>query len=155
MIHEFEFYHGAVLTKITLDGQESSIKSYDSPSRSSYVIDNKIGLYIKHSTSRLTPWSFSFAREHQDEIQRMKDEFGKVFVALVCGKDGIACLSFKELKYVLDDVHSDYEWIRISRRPREKYSVKGSDGKLRFKVAYSDFPTKLFAQEEPIDLIEE
>jgi len=155
MIHEFEFYHGAVLAKIALDGRDASIRSYESPSRSSYVIDGKIGLYIKHSTSRLTPWTFSFTKEHQDEIKKMESEFGRVYVALVCDKDGIACLSFRELKYVLDDVHGDSEWIRVSRRPREKYTIKGSDGKLRFKVAYSDFPSKLFlAESQAIDWTE-
>ncbi len=152
MIHEFEFYHGAVLAKIALDGKGADIQAYNSPSRSSYVINKNVGLYIKHSTNRLTPWSFSFSHEHQDEIQKMKDEFGQVFVALVCGKDGIACLSFDELKHVLDDIHGDYEWIRVSRRPREKYTIKGSNGKLRFKVAYSDFPSKLFLTKPiPID----
>lgn len=153
MIHEFEFYHGAVLTKIALDGHDSDIKSYNSPSRSSYVINNKIGLYIKHSTNRLTPWSFSFAREHQTEIQEMSEAFDNVFIALVCGKDGIVCLSFKELKYVLDDEHNDHEWVRVSRRPREKYTIKGSDGKMRFKIAHSDFPSKLFStQSQHIEL---
>jgi hypothetical protein len=153
MIHEFEFYHGAVLTKIALGGKDSSIRSYESPSRSSYVIDGKIGLYIKHSTSRLTPWTFSFAKEHQDEIEKMEKELGDVFVALVCDKDGIACLNFKELKVVLDEVHGESEWIRVSRRPREKYTIKGSDGKLGFKVAYSDFPAKLFTIDQVTDWI--
>lgn len=144
MIHEFEFYHGAVLTKIALEGRQADIRSYNGISRSAYVINDNVGLYIKHSSNRLTPWSFSFAKDHQDEIFEMSKRFNNVYIALVCGKDGIACLSFKELKNVLDDVHGDYEWVRVSRRPREKYAIKGSDGKLHFKVAYSDFPSKLF-----------
>jgi hypothetical protein len=143
MIKEFEFYHGAVLTKIAQSDIKTSISSFPSPSRCSYVINGYTGLYIKHSTNRLTPWGFSFAKVHQDEIKKMANELDKVFVALVCGKDGIACLSFQELKNVLDDNHSDHEWIRVSRRTREKYSIKGSDGKLKFKIAHNHFPDRI------------
>jgi len=143
MIKEFEFYHGAVLTKIAQSDKKVSISAYPTPSRCSYVINGNTGLYIKHSTNRLTPWGFSFAKIHQDEIKNMASSLGKVFIALVCGKDGIACLSFDELKIVLDDDHSDHEWIRVSRRPREKYAIKGTNGKLRFKIAHNHFPERI------------
>lgn len=144
MIHEFEFYHGAVLTKLASQSSHVKIGGYGD-SRAAYIINDSIGLYIKHSTNRLTPWSFSFSREQQNELRNMSQVYdGRLFLALVCGKDGIACLSFSELKLVLDDDHGDHEWIRISRRPREKYAVKGSDGSLKFKVAYTDFPEKIF-----------
>jgi hypothetical protein len=149
MIREFEFYHGAALTKVAhYNGQNVSIKSYPTPSRASYVINKDIGLYIKHSSNRMTPWQFSFLDVHQDEILEMAQNLERVYVALVCGVDGIACLSFHELKHVLDSVHDRYEWIRISRRPREKYAVKGSDGKLLFKIGNNQFPSRLF-EEEP------
>ena len=144
MIKEFELYHGAVLTKIAQSDAHTVINPYPTPSRCTYLINNKIGLYIKHSSKRLTPWGFSFLRQHQDEIQHMAKSLDQVFVALVCGKDGIACLSHEELKHVLDDVHDECEWIRVSRRPREKYAIKGSDGKLRFKIARDHFPDRLF-----------
>ncbi len=150
MIKEFEFYHGAVLTKIAQSDKKISISAYPSSSRCSYVIDGNIGLYIKHSTNRLTPWGFSFAKIHQDEIRSMAHSLDKVFVALVCGKDGIACLSFEELKIVLDDDHSDHEWVRVSRRPREKYAVKGSNGKMRFKIAHNHFPERLLKESSGI-----
>lgn len=150
MIKEFEFYHGAVLTKIVQSDRKVSISAYPNSSRCSYVIDGSTGLYIKHSTNRLTPWGFSFAKIHQDEIKSMADSLDKVFVALVCGKDGIACLSFEELKIVLDDDHGDHEWVRVSRRPREKYAVKGSNGKMRFKIAHNHFPDRLLKESSRI-----
>jgi len=36
---------------------------------------------------------------------------------------------------------------RISRLPREKYSVLGSDGVLSYKVGDSDFPRKIFNEQ--------
>lgn len=147
MIHEFEFYHGAVLTKIAHHKAHTAIRTFNGKSNASYVINDNIGLYVKHSSNRLTPWGFSFAREHQKEIEAMREKFDDVFVALVCGKDGVACLSFDELKHVLDHEHDDYAWVRISRRPREKYSVKGTDGKLMFKIGQNEFPAKLFEKQ--------
>lgn len=148
MIREFEFYHGAVLAKLThYNEQEVTIKSYPSNSRASYVINGSIGLYIKHSSNRMSPWTFSFADVHQDEILEMTQKLDRVYVALVCGENGIASLSFQELKHVLDSVHDRYEWIRVSRRPREKYAVKGSDGKLLFKIGDNQFPVRLFEEE--------
>lgn len=150
MIKEFEFYHGAVLAKVAQSNKKISISSYPTPSRCSYVINGSIGIYIKHSSNRLTPWGFSFAKSHQDEIKDMADNLDKVFVVLVCGKDGVACLSFDELKAVLDDEHSDHEWVRASRRPREKYAIKGSNGKLKFKIAHNHFPDRLFDEESGV-----
>ena len=140
MIKDFEFYHGAVLAKIAQSSDKVIINPYPSRSHCSYIVNGKVGLYIKHSSNRLTPWGFSFAKEHQDEIQAMAAELDDVFVALVCGRDGIACLSYEQLKMVLDEEHGDHEWVRISRRPREKYAVKGSNGKLKFKIADTHFP---------------
>jgi len=48
------------------------------------------------------------------------------------------------LKYVCP-----HKWISAARLKREKYKVKGSDGKLRFKIADSHFPDKLFDEQEP------
>jgi hypothetical protein len=145
MIKEYEFYHGAVLAKIAHYCTPGvNIKPYPSGTNASYIIQNRIGLYIKHSSSRMSPWQFSFSDSHQDEILEMKIKLGTVFVALVCRDDGVVCLSFEELKVVLNEVHDRYEWIRVSRRPREKYEIKGSDGRLLVKIGASDFPAKLF-----------
>jgi hypothetical protein len=144
MTGEFEFYHGAVLVKIVQSDKKTTINSYPSHSRSSYVVNSNIGLYIKHSSNRLSPWSFSFSKSHQDEIDAMQRELGSVYIAFVCGKDGIACLSYDEFKMVLNDIHDDYEWVRISRRPREKYAISGSDGKLKVKIAHNHFPERIF-----------
>jgi hypothetical protein len=145
MIKDYEKYFGSVFTKIiNFCDAPVSITRFPTKSNASFVINNKIGLYIKYSTKRLTPWQFSFLKEHQDEIQKMKDQLDEVFLVLVCHDNGIACLSFEELKLILDENHEDVEWIRVSRSKREKYSVHGKDGKLDFKIGNSDFPKKLF-----------
>lgn len=145
MIKEFEYFHGLIFTKILHYSQNSVVfKTYPTPSNSSYILNDKIGIYIKYSAKRLTPWNFSFLKEHQDEIYKMKSELGHVFLVLVCNDDGVVCLSYDELKQILDGEHAPIEWISASRKPREMYSVAGSNGKLSFKIGDNEFPKKLF-----------
>lgn len=139
MINGFEFYHGAVFSKLIHENYILSIVPYPTESNASYVMNKNIGLYIKYSTKRLSPWRFTFKKDHQDEILDMKKILGMVFIFMVCKDDGIACLDFSELKMVLDQEHGSAEWIAVHRRPRGQYSVKGSDGKLKFKIGMNDF----------------
>ena len=145
MLKEFEFFHGVVFARI-LHGVNLpvNIKSYPTPDNASYIINDTVGVYIKYSSKRMSPWRFSFQKEHQEEILEMKNKFGEVYTILVCNDDGIVCLSFDELKEVLDAKHDLVEWISVARSPREKYEVKGHDGRLRLKIGNSDFPEKIF-----------
>lgn len=147
MIKDFEFFHGIVFSRLihVYDGQ-INIKPYPTNSNSSYILNDKVGLYIKYSTKRMTPWSFSFQKHHQEEIADMEKKLSSVFLLLVCNDDGIVCLNQKELKQVLDEDFKQTESIRINRKPREKYTVSGTDGKLKLKIGESDFPKKLFTE---------
>jgi hypothetical protein len=145
MIKEFEFFHGVVLSRLVhASPNQIEIKSYPTSSNSSYVLNNKIGLFVKYSTRRMSPWSFSFKKAHQEEILLMSKSMELVFILLVCNDDGIVCLNYDEFKLVLDEHFDESESIRIRRMHREKYSVVGTDGKLRVKIGESDFPKKLF-----------
>ncbi|MBU6447405.1 hypothetical protein KGQ24_01000 [Patescibacteria group bacterium] len=145
MIKEFEFYHGVVFARILHAVDRAiSIKPFPTPDNASYVIDNKIGIYIKYSEKRLSPWRFSFQKRHQDEILEMKNKFEEIYLLLVCNDDGIVALNFGELKHILNEVHNNTEWISAARGKRQMYTIKGSDGKLEFKIGHNDFPSKLF-----------
>jgi hypothetical protein len=148
MLKEFEFFHGVVFTRILHKGNlPVGIKDYPTSDNASYIVNDNVGIYIKYSSKRMSPWRFSFQKEHQDEILEMKNKLGEVYTILVCNDDGIVCLNFSELKQVLNNQHDLVEWISVARGPREKYEVKGHDGKLHFKIGNSDFPAKIF---EPI-----
>ena len=145
MIKEFEIFHGIVLSRLIHNSNKHfTVEEYPSKYNSSYIINGNIGIYIKYSKKRLSPWRFSFTKEHQDEIYQMKKLLKDTFVVFVCQHDGIAALSYKELKNVLNKKHEEVEWAAIKRRTREKYSISGSDGKLKFKIGESDFPNKIF-----------
>lgn len=146
MIRDFEFYHGLVFARILHGTQRPlSLRPFQSASNASYVVNDSVGIYIKYSAKRMTPWRFTFMTEHQQEIEFLKSSFDRVFLVLVCSDDGVVCLSYAELKKLLDNQHDPIEWISATRHKREMYLVKGSNGELDFKIGQSEFPNKLFA----------
>ncbi len=144
MINEFEFYHGVVFSKLLHDSQKQyCIKPYPSPDNASYILDERIGIYIKYSTKRLSPWRFTFRIRHQEEIIKLKQEVGSVYLLLVCDDDGIVVLNYNEICQILDEHREPVEWISVARIKRKMYTVKGSDGELSLKVGKYDFPRKI------------
>ena len=137
MNKDLEKYHGLVVLKI-IRATHLPI-SFTKQNSNSYIINKKFGLYIKYSSKRISPWTFTFRKEHQDEISLLKKQYSEVFICLVCHNDGVVCLTFKELKLLLDYNHTD-EWVRVSRRPRSKYSIHGSDGQFKNKKGNNEFP---------------
>lgn len=145
MIKEFEFFHGLVFARILHGTQRPLVlKPFNTGSNAGYVLNDSIGIYIKYCSKRMTPWRFTFRTEHQAEIDLMRKNLADVFLLLVCNDDGVVCLSHAELKQLLDDQHDPIEWISATRHRRQMYSVKGSNGKLNFKIGQNDFPAKLF-----------
>lgn len=142
-MQNFEFFHGAAVIKIVHSGYFKTIESFGK-SNSAYLIDEKIGLYIKYSQKRMSPWVFTFDKEHIKEINEINDLLGNTFIILVCNDDGICCLNWKEFYTLISIDSSNYpKWIKASRRKNEKYSVCGIDGELKHKIGNSDFPNKI------------
>lgn len=143
MIRNFEFYHGAALARLIHSTKPVKIRLYPSGSNASYVVNETIALYLKHSANRMSPWNFSFQKEHQNEIFRLKKRFGDVVLGLICNDDGIVGLTYEELKSIFWGDRKSTEWVSVSRKQRHEYSVKGKDGKLKHKVGHQDFLTKV------------
>ncbi len=147
MMRDFELYHGVALTRLLNNlSAPIAIGKYVSDTNGLYVLRGNArsaGIYIKYCTKRLSPWSFTFRQEHQDEIARMKAELGEVFLVLVCHMDGVAVINYAELKQILDENHEASEWVTVARGKRQMYAVWGKDGTLDFKVAESSFPRKI------------
>lgn len=145
MIKEFEFYHGVTFARMLHATQgELVVRSYSASDNAAYVLNGSIGVYIKYSSKRLSPWRFSFQKRHREKIAEMENNLGDVFLLLVCNDDGVVVLTFEELTQVLNDMRGDTEWISASRNRRQMYSIKGSDGKLSFKVGKDEFIGKIF-----------
>jgi hypothetical protein len=151
MISEFEFFHGAVLTRMLHATQQMMmIAPYSEFDNASYVVNERKGVYIKYSTKRLSPWRFSFQMRHYEMILEMKRDLGEVFVVLVCNDDGAVVLTFEEFRQVVTGESDTGQWISAARNRREMYLIKGSEGKLEFKIGKDDFSEKLFGLKSPV-----
>lgn len=141
MIKDFEFYHGTAITKL-IRGHKGSLKfrQYAVESNASYVLNDQIGLYIKYSRKRLSPWQFTFTEEHHREIDHMYSRLDVLFLLFVCGEDGVAILDHKQFRSV---VSSSGEWLRIARSKGKDYAISGSEGKLKNKIGPNEFPRKV------------
>jgi hypothetical protein len=143
MVKEFEFYHGAAITRLIHSRETISIRVFPDHGNASYVINEKVGLYLKYSSSRMSPWQFNFQKSHQMEIDELKKIFQNVVVGLICHDNGVVGLSFSELKTILDNNHEAVEWVSASRKPRGQYSIKGKDGALLYKLSEGEFVSKV------------
>lgn len=126
MIPEYKRYHGAVFAEI-IDECPGPVTFEEWPQKgrlSSYVVNNFIGLHVKHSSKRLRPWLFTFTAGNLADISQLRDRCEKVFVVLVCWLDGMVCVSDREFEELLD-IENNRTWLRAERRRRELYAVSG------------------------------
>ena len=145
MSHEFEFYHGVALCRIVHNSPHAAIELYSENGNSSYIVNNNIGIYVKYSTKRMSPWQFTFAKNHCEELFEMIRCLRAVFLVLVCKDNGIVCLSSEEVRVLLDDTHGNSQGLLVSHKPREKFRVScGKSDSLKFKIADNEFPLKIF-----------
>ncbi len=126
---DYERYHGIVLRAliIELPKREIRIKAEDAHSVvNSFVINEKVGLYIKHSAKRLSPWVFSFTGDNLAELDLLFDYAEQSFVCLVCEYDGFLTLNMEEILQLMDTKGSDRSLsIHVKRRKRHMYAVGG------------------------------
>ena len=100
-----------------------------------YVLNDSIGLFIKHSSKRLPPWSFTFHLEQVADLLDLEIAHTKSYVAFVCGMDGLVALDVATLHQLVTFEVSESAWIRIHRKPRSMYSVAGNRAELPTKIA--------------------
>lgn len=158
-IKDQEQFHSVVLRRLWLELSSKLPNAHfhlgKGSSQSSYILKAVVpallgkgktvstGVFIKYSSARVTPWRYVFKKSDQDEIQKLKQVHGEVFIAFVNGLDGIACISFDQLKTVLDDIHEEQEWVAVSRKPRQSYRFSGNDGEGEQVLARNSFPDNI------------
>lgn len=132
MISESDYYHGAVLRKIIGSSDYPlTIAKCDNHGRlNSYSINGRMAIYIKHSTKRLTPWSFSFTVDHLRELAQLRASFESVWLILVCGSDGVVCLTLNEFVSISGARPGGVASLRVDRLRRSMYRVYGNESKL-------------------------
>jgi hypothetical protein len=142
MIPEYKLYHGAVLADIVdrCDGPVAIRECVEPGRLLNYVLDDRIGLQIKYSTARLGPWSFSFSPTHVTQLQKLRQQYSKAFVVLVCGMDGFAPVPGKVALAAMSCSEGGASWLRVARKKREMYRIFGPDGEIKSRFHTASDP---------------
>ena len=137
MLDEYEFYQGVVLRHLAVEADYSiSFRPFVREGRiNAFVVNGRVGVYVKHSSKRMSPWRFSFNIEQAADLLDLEQKYPDSFVVFVCGEDGLVTLSFADLHDIVDFQESDNAWVSISRPPRTQYELAGNRGELGNKVA--------------------
>ncbi len=133
---DYERYHGIVLrVLITELSTGMHVKAEDAHGVvNSFVLNGKVGLYIKHSAQRLSPWIFSFTEDHIAELNLLSEYTEQSFVCLVCGYNGFLTLDMEEVQQLMDTKGSDRSLsIHVKRRKHHMYAVGGRNELERTK----------------------
>jgi hypothetical protein len=133
MIHDFERYHGVALRQLIVEAGAAGlvVRVQDSHGRlNSFVVNNRVALHIKHSSKRLPPWQFTFDDENCEELKALLQYASEIWIALVCGPDGVVCLTYEDFLSVNPDGCEATAFVRVDRDKRAMYRVRGSEGAL-------------------------
>lgn len=137
MLDDYEFYQGVVLRRLVIETDYStSFRPFVREGRmNAFVVNGRIGVYMKHSSKRMSPWRFTFTIEQAADLLDLEHKFPDSFVVFVCGTDGLVTLSFADLHTIVSFEESENAWVSISRPPRNQYEVAGNRGELKYKVS--------------------
>src|SRR5215510_15363355 len=128
MFDEYEFYQGVVLRQLVVQASSSIIITpFEKQGRvNAFVVNGKIGLFIKHSAKRMPPWAFTFNLEQASDLLDLEAACHETFVVFVCGDDGLVTLDVGILHSIVSFNSTEHAWVRIDRPPRSQYSVSGN-----------------------------
>lgn len=102
-INDDHMYHGAALTQIAEHPQFTAINAFKhncTTSRSSFIINTDIGVYLKYATKSIKPFNefrFTFLESHLEELKVLVSRFEKVYLGLVCVRAKQICsISYRQ-----------------------------------------------------------
>jgi len=138
MINEFKAYHGSAFAEL-IDESTVPITLFrpDLSNNAVYLLNNSIGLFIKHSTKRISPWRFSFQAEHVKNVLKLTQKFEHTFMVLICGRYSIAVLNSQEIEELLPLNSPATSWVSVNSSHNTMLTVEGSSGKLKRKIRKS------------------
>jgi hypothetical protein len=137
MSDEYEFYQGVVLRRLIVESQTIlMLRPFLKDGRvNAFVANGRVGVFVKHSAKRMSPWRFSFNLDQAADLLDLEGKFFDTFVVFVCGDDGIVTLDVGGLHQIVSFEESEHAWVRVDRKPRSQYHVSGNRSELPNKVA--------------------
>lgn len=164
-IDDDHLYHGAALNQIAEDPHFTAINvlaAGGTKLSNSYRINDDIGIHLKYATNpagTAKEYKFTFTESHLGDLDKIRGQVEKAFVALVCVKDRhICCLSLEQLDELVarrreaiggaEDQYVLLVTLPEGGRFRVYVSVPGHRGQILGKpivVPRNCFPASLFA----------
>src|SRR4051812_46590420 len=139
MLDDYEFYQGVVLRQLVVENDYSlsvSFRPFVREGRiNAFVMNGRVGLYIKHSSKRMSPWRFTFTIEQAADLLDLEAKFSDSYVVFVCETDGLVTLPCSQLHDIVDFHQTNNAWVSVSRPPRAQYAIAGNKDELDRKVA--------------------
>ena len=102
--------------------------------------DVSLGLFLKHSQKRISPWRYTFTKEHQNEIIDLFETCDNVFILLIASQKGIAVINKSLYEELLDENIDESEWISLSRKHNENFRIRSKDKNKKDTLAKNCFP---------------
>lgn len=135
MLRDYELFHGAILREIIISASRPiTIAVDDIDGRiNSFVLDGRAAISLKHCEKKLTPWSFTFSMDQINELIRLKERYGKLWMGLICWKDGVVFITPQQFLTLTSSSETQH-WIRVHRAKNQMYSLRGSGGELDSKI---------------------
>jgi len=137
-------YHGVALARLVQDaGTSLTIRARKESSRCAYVINEDFVIYVKYSTSRLSPWRFGFSAEQKAELESLGVEYPATWIVLVCGHEGVLTIPWADVRADLEEVDEEGAFsLQASRRKNEKFRLTGIR-ETPLLISENDFPARL------------
>jgi hypothetical protein len=126
---EFERYYGIVFTSLFDEFPDVSVSRFVEDN-SAYILNESLGLYIKHATARVSPWNYSFRSNDFKIIKAMKENVNEIAFALVCGFHGVCVISSRDLEIVGGLSGEDSIRVTVRTIRGGSWRVSGSNDSL-------------------------
>lgn len=150
-IYDYEYYHGAVLTKILRNELPTTLRLIETnpvEAWSAYRVNDNLIVYMKYSASPKTykknqnryGWMFNF---HPKDLQLLRElmKNDQLYLALIStSKDlsftpmEICLLNTDEIKSCIDIYSDNAQWFSVFCEPRKQLLVRGTISKSELKI---------------------
>ena len=130
LTHEYERYYGTAFMELFEEATSSVRIEARNSERTSFLINGKLGLYLKHSSARSNTWNFGFRENDYLAIKELKSVSKEIAFACICGFHGVCIISSKDFEKCAGYPTDFVSRITVRTKVRGSWTVTGSAGEL-------------------------
>lgn len=137
MIDEHEKFQGVVLRQIIAAAEGPVVvRPFRIQGRiNSFILNDAVGVFIKHSTKRMSPWAFTFHADQISDLRDLEADVPVAYLSFVCGSDGVVTIGVVDFYEISGSDVGEQAWVRITRPRRSMYGISGNRAELLRKVS--------------------